>query len=82
MTALDRQIMVITVPKAPGSRTAMRKWPMPSTKGVYNPSGISRAEKLIPGAIMLKARQKPQKKYQPKFGESESCVSLKINKII
>ena len=41
---------------------------MPSTKGVYSPSGISRVEKLMPGAITLKARQKPQNRYQVKFG--------------
>ena len=29
---------------------------------MYRPSGIKRAEELIPGAMMLRARQKPQKK--------------------
>ena len=36
--------------------------------GVYRPRGISRVEKLMPGAMTLKARQKPQNRYQKKFG--------------
>src|SRR5699024_7899114 len=52
----------------------MSKCPTPSTKGVYNPRGIRRVEKLIPGAITLRARQKPQNKYQKKLGFTSSDV--------
>ena len=41
---------------------------MPSTKGVYSPRGINRVEKLMPGAMILSARQKPLKRYHPKDG--------------
>ena len=42
--------------------------PSPSTNGVYNPRGIRRVEKLIPGTITLNARHTPQKTYHPTFG--------------
>ena len=51
-----------------GIRTDMEKCPIPSTKGVYKPKGINNVEKLIPGAITLNARQKPQKMYHAKLG--------------
>lgn len=59
---------VSSAPMPPGIRTPKSKSPMPFTNGVYKPSGIRSVEKLIPGAITLIARQKPQNRYQPKFG--------------
>ena len=41
---------------------------MPSTRGVYRPRGISKVEKLMPGAMMDSAMQNPQNRYQPKLG--------------
>ena len=66
--ALASRMTVTRAPMPPGMRMAMSKWPMPSTKGVYRPRGISRVEKLMPGAMTLRARQKPQNRYHPKLG--------------
>lgn len=55
-------------PDAAGEKNLPVQMAMPSTKGVYSPRGISNVEKLIPGAITLSARQKPQKRYHTKFG--------------
>ena len=37
---------------AAGARTPRSRLPMPSTRGVYSPRGMSRVEKLMPGAMM------------------------------
>lgn len=61
--------MIVAMPPIPpGIKISGDKQPIPSTKGVYNPKGISSVEKLIPGAMMLNARQKPQNTYQIKPG--------------
>lgn len=60
--------MVASAPSPLGMRTDTDRCPRPSTKGVYKPSGISSVEKLMPGAMMLKARQNPQKTYHAKPG--------------
>ena len=60
---------MVRIPLIPaGMSTSTEKCPMPSTKGVYRPSGMSRVEKLIPGAMILKARQNPQNRYHVKLG--------------
>ena len=72
--------MVATPPIPPGINTSGDKLPMPSTKGVYRPKGISRVEKLIPGAIILKARQKPQNTYQTNPGLIVTLKALRLIK--
>ena len=68
VTALASKSTVRSAPIPAGIRTAMSSLPIPSTSGVYSPSGISSVEKLIPGAITLNAIQKPQNRYQPNDG--------------
>ena len=60
--------MVTKAPMPAGTSTPKSRLPMPSTRGVYRPRGISKVEKLMPGAMMDSAMQNPQNRYQPKLG--------------
>ena len=68
LTDFDRRITVARHPMPPAVMILKVICPIPDTKGSYRPNGISSVEKLIPGAIKLNARQKPQKRYHAKLG--------------
>ena len=67
-------------PIPPGIKTSGDKQPIPSTKGPYRPKGMRSVEKLIPGAMILKARQKPQNMYQIKLGVIVMLKALRLIK--